>query len=58
MSTTKPSQPPPARRKPYQRPKLTEIVLDSSEVMLTHCRPGVVTSPPCPKFNHSVLPEK
>jgi len=53
-----PSTPGPAKRRPYQPPRLTEIVLDASEVMLTHCRPGVVTSPPCPKFNHSVLPEK
>jgi hypothetical protein len=53
MSETKPR-----KRRPYEPPKMTEIVLDSSEVMLTHCRPGVVTSPPCPKFNHSVLPEK
>lgn len=45
-------------RRPYEPPAITEIVLDANEAMLTPCRPNVVTSPPCPPFNHSVLPQK
>ena len=38
----------PSKRRGYQPPKMTEIVLDSSEVMLTHCRPGWSPRPPAP----------
>jgi hypothetical protein len=46
---------PPKPKRPYQPPQVVEIVLDPDEAMLTSCVSHVVSSPPCPPPNHSVI---
>jgi hypothetical protein len=46
------------KRRPYQPPSVTEIVLDTNDAMLTPCKANVVTSPPCLPPNRSVMPHR
>lgn len=53
-----PDSKPGPKRRPYRPPAVTEIVLDTKEAMLSPCTAQVVTSPPCPPPNFSVIPVK
>jgi hypothetical protein len=49
---------PPPHRRPYTPPAVAEVLLDTNEALLTPCKSQVVTSPPCPPPNFSVVPSK
>jgi hypothetical protein len=50
--------PPPKKRRAYQPPAVTEIVLDTNEALLTPCLNNVVSTPPCPPPNQSIMPDR
>ena len=50
------SAPPPKKRRAYQAPIVTEVVLDTSDVMLNPCGRNVVSTPPCDPPIHSLMP--